>query len=143
MYLFPFVFIALLGINVILLSIVLIKGSKKNEPHLNVPSFEKTTGYEKLILLELQELKNGVERLTADNRRDLLQLREEFHVFNEKAKQYLKEEKVENNLFITERYKEIFDLYDKGLSAEQIAKELEKGLGEISFILQLANLKQQ
>lgn len=42
------------------------------------------------------------------------------------------------NLFLYERYKEIFDLQKQGLTAEQIAKKLEKGSGEVALILQLA-----
>ena len=139
---FPYVFIALLVINIILLSLVLVKGSKEQDRSAFVPSIEKTMDYEKLILLELNEVKKSVETHTAENRSELLLLREEFQSLVEKAKSDLHEEKLENNLFITERYKEIFDLQDKGMSDEQIAKELEKGLGEVSFILQLANRKQ-
>ncbi|MGG1401144.1 hypothetical protein ABE288_25465 [Bacillus salipaludis] len=45
----------------------------------------------------------------------------------------------EQILFLNERYKEIFDLHEQGLSAEQIAKQLDKGYGEVTFILQLAS----
>ncbi|MDR7001004.1 DUF6115 domain-containing protein [Neobacillus niacini] len=49
----------------------------------------------------------------------------------------------EQQLFLNERYKEIFDLYAQGLSAEQIARKLDKGYGEVSFILQLASQEQK
>jgi DNA-binding NarL/FixJ family response regulator len=42
------------------------------------------------------------------------------------------------NLFLNDRYKEIFELQNKGQSVDEIAKQLGKGSGEISFILQLA-----
>lgn len=42
------------------------------------------------------------------------------------------------NLYLTDRYKEIFELLDQGLSVDEIAKRLGKGSGEVSFILQLA-----
>jgi DNA-binding NarL/FixJ family response regulator len=47
--------------------------------------------------------------------------------------------KYKPNLFLNDRYKEVFDLYEKGLSADEIAKKLGKGSGEIEFILQLAS----
>ncbi|MEH7307400.1 DUF6115 domain-containing protein [Neobacillus drentensis] len=43
------------------------------------------------------------------------------------------------NLFLNDRYKEIFELLEKGLTVDEIAKQLGKGTGEVSFILQLAN----
>lgn len=43
------------------------------------------------------------------------------------------------HLLLNDRYKDIFELKEKGLTAEQIAKELEKGYGEVAFILDLAN----
>ena len=42
------------------------------------------------------------------------------------------------NLLLHDRYKEIFDLHNQGLSVDQIAMKLEKGSGEVAFILQLA-----
>ncbi|MFP5113117.1 DUF6115 domain-containing protein [Bacillaceae bacterium C204] len=42
------------------------------------------------------------------------------------------------NLFLNDRYKEIFELQEKGLTVDEIAKQLGKGSGEVSFILQLA-----
>jgi DNA-binding NarL/FixJ family response regulator len=42
------------------------------------------------------------------------------------------------HLLLNDRYKEIFDLKERGLSTEQIAKELQKGFGEVAFILDLA-----
>jgi len=38
---------------------------------------------------------------------------------------------------LKERYREIFQLEEQGLSAEQIAAKLNKGLGEVEFILRL------
>ena len=43
------------------------------------------------------------------------------------------------NLFLNDRYKEIFELQEKGLTVDEIAKQLGKGSGEVSFILQLAD----
>jgi len=49
------------------------------------------------------------------------------------------EQKVEREtLFLNERYKEVFELQDQGLSVSEIAKKLEKGDTEIQLILQLA-----
>ncbi|MEH7300169.1 helix-turn-helix domain-containing protein [Neobacillus drentensis] len=42
------------------------------------------------------------------------------------------------HLFLNDRYREVFDLKAKGLSVEEIAKQLGKGNGEVAFILQLA-----
>lgn len=55
-----------------------------------------------------------------------------------RAKSKLKEEQ---NLLLNDRYKEIFELQKQGLNAEEIAKKLDKGCGEVSFILELATHK--
>lgn len=43
------------------------------------------------------------------------------------------------NLQLNDRYREIFDLHEQGLTVDEIARKLEKGVGEVSFILQLAS----
>lgn len=48
----------------------------------------------------------------------------------------------EKKLLLNDRFKEIFELHEKGLSVEQIARKMEKGNDEVSFILQLANQAQ-
>lgn len=42
------------------------------------------------------------------------------------------------HLLLQDRYREIFELYGQGLTAEEIAKKLNKGYGEVAFILELA-----
>lgn len=50
-----------------------------------------------------------------------------------------REPKVEREqLFLHDRYKEIFDLQQQGLSISEIARKLEKGDSEVELILQLA-----
>ena len=46
--------------------------------------------------------------------------------------------KQEENLLLNDRYKEIFELQKQGLNAEEIAKKLDKGCGEVTLILGLA-----
>lgn len=55
----------------------------------------------------------------------------------EKSVLATKESTIEQNLLLNDRYKEIFDLHKQGLSIGEIAQKLEKGTGEVSFILQL------
>jgi hypothetical protein len=43
-----------------------------------------------------------------------------------------------HHLFLNDRFEHIFSLQKQGLSVEQIAKKLDKGTGEVSFILELA-----
>ncbi|MEH7073151.1 DUF6115 domain-containing protein [Neobacillus drentensis] len=57
---------------------------------------------------------------------------------NEKIEFKTKIEDSVQNLFLNDRYKEIFDLQKQGLTADEIAMQLGKGSGEVSFILQLA-----
>ncbi|HJV45605.1 MAG TPA: hypothetical protein VJ824_07745 [Bacillota bacterium] len=52
------------------------------------------------------------------------------------------ESETSEHLFLNDRYKEIFELKEQGLSTEQIAKQLGRGYGEIAFILELANKKE-
>jgi DNA-binding NarL/FixJ family response regulator len=53
-------------------------------------------------------------------------------------KQTVKTEK-QPELHLNDRYKDIFDLHEQGLTVDEIARKLEKGVGEVSFILQLAS----
>jgi DNA-binding NarL/FixJ family response regulator len=86
---------------------------------------------------EIFELKTAMEHLS--------------RVFQQKNEQWVLERKAveaaipagtssknAQNLLLNDRYKEIFELRNQGFTVEQIAKKLEKGNGEVSMILQLA-----
>ena len=50
-------------------------------------------------------------------------------------------EEEQEQLFLHERYQDVFALYKQGLTTAEIAKKLEKGNGEVELILQLAGKK--
>lgn len=65
----------------------------------------------------------------------------EGKAFESEAQVQAEPKKVQN-LFLNDRYQEIFDLQKQGLTVEEIAKKLEKGCGEVSLILELASQEQ-
>jgi t-SNARE complex subunit (syntaxin) len=85
----------------------------------------------------LRELRVNVEEFHQTLQREIQQFRTERKAL-EVSLQVEKKSKQVENLFLNDRYKEIFDLQQQGLSVEEIANKLEKGHGEVAFILQLA-----
>jgi IS30 family transposase len=85
----------------------------------------------------LRELRVNVEDSHQTLKREIQQLRAERKAY-EASLQVEKKPKQVENLFLNDRYKEIFDLQQQGFSVEEIANKLEKGHGEVAFILQLA-----
>lgn len=88
------------------------------------------------MILEITELKKDLEHSHTLLQQAFKQWRTERQAF-ETTNQSASKSSNEQNLFLNDRYSEIFELHKKGLTVEQIAKELGKGCGEISFILQL------
>jgi IS30 family transposase len=85
----------------------------------------------------LRELRVNVEEFHQTLQREMKKWRAERKAY-EASLQVEKKSKQVENLFLNDRYKEIFDLQQQGLSVEEIANKLEKGHGEVAFILQLA-----
>lgn len=93
---------------------------------------------QKKLHREMNELKGSIDYLRAWLEQDYKKLKSELQTLRS-IKQEKVKPKTKQNLFLNDRYKEVFDLKEKGLSADEIAKELGKGSGEIALILQLAS----
>jgi ATP/maltotriose-dependent transcriptional regulator MalT len=99
--------------------------------------YQKMSENNRKLILEITELKKNLEHSHTLLQHAFEQWRTERQEF-ETAKQSPAKSNKRQNLFLNDRYSEIFELQEQGLSVEQIAKELGKGCGEVSFILQLA-----
>jgi ABC-type multidrug transport system fused ATPase/permease subunit len=99
--------------------------------------YQKMSENNRKLILEITELKKNLEHSHTLLQHAFEQWRTERQEF-ETAKQSAVKSSKRQNLFLNDRYSEIFELQEQGLSVEQIAKELGKGCGEVSFILQLA-----
>jgi hypothetical protein len=89
------------------------------------------------VFREINDLKMTLEHFHKTLKQGIEQLRAERQSF-EGSVQAATKSKNGQNLLLNDRYKEVFDLQKQGLTVDQIAKQLEKGTGEVSFILQLA-----
>lgn len=89
------------------------------------------------ITCEINELKMTIEHFQKTVKQGIEQWRAERQAF-EASVQAKTKSKAGQALLLNDRYKEVFDLQKQGLSVDQIAKQLEKGSGEISFIIQLS-----
>jgi DNA-binding NarL/FixJ family response regulator len=87
---------------------------------------------------EINELIGTVNFLRSWLEQDYKKIKAEMQALSS-IKQDRNNAKNKQTLLLNDRYKEVFDLYEKGLSADEIAKKLGKGSGEIEFILQLAS----
>jgi hypothetical protein len=92
----------------------------------------------KKLIKEVTELKKAVEK-SHQTLLDQLKLLQQERVIEPPQSRELPSSPRAQHLLLNDRYKEIFELKEKGLTTEQIAKELDKGYGEVAFILDLAN----
>ena len=86
---------------------------------------------------DINELKMDIDHYHVTIQKEFKQWRAERQAF-ETSLQAQSDSKNSQTLFLNDRYRDVFDLQKQGLSVDQIAKELERGSGEVSFILQLA-----
>ncbi|MDQ0199575.1 DUF6115 domain-containing protein [Neobacillus ginsengisoli] len=127
----------LLGLNLLGVVILVVRGTFERKNSFGQELQLKIIDDQKKLSREMTVLKRTIEDYQTIFLQESERQRAERQVF-EASVQTVTNSKREQELFLNDRYKEIFDLQKKGLSAEQIAKKLEKGCGEISFILQLA-----
>ena len=131
--------------NLILLSLILIgivylivrddSNMKVSPPN---SDGQKLLEQQKQLKTEVKELKENVEFLKLWLDQDYKKMKMDIQSVNCSPKQENNPTTNRQHLFLNDRYKEIFELHEKGFSADEIAKELGKGSGEIAFILQLA-----
>lgn len=104
----------------------------KNFSSKTSPDNRKILETQKLLTREMAELTMAIDHLHQSIQQEAEQLRTEVQSIQSSIKGNVQQE-----LLLKERYREIFQLEEQGLSAEQIAAKLNKGLGEVEFILRL------
>ncbi|AGK55390.1 DUF6115 domain-containing protein [Bacillus sp. 1NLA3E] len=114
-----------------------------------IRSFFKTKNDSQLVLSQkilenqgqlnrqLMEVKSKLEHYYESIQLEPQQWRAEKPFF-EAPPQVETKPKKEQKLLLNDRYKEIFELNVQGLTADEIAKKLDRGYGEVSLILGLA-----
>ncbi|MDF2859009.1 MAG: hypothetical protein K0Q87_4860 [Neobacillus sp.] len=128
----------LLGLNFIGVLYLVIRNSTRQEAANEEENHQAFLVKQQLVLREISELRVNVEDFHQSVKREIKQLRAERKAFEASLQIEKKKSKQVENLFLNDRYKEIFDLQQQGLSVEEIANKLEKGHGDVALILQLA-----
>jgi hypothetical protein len=100
---------------------------------LPIEIFEK----QKKLSRDMVALKENLELYHTVIVKEMHQWREERQKLEKLVEGSAKSQSV-HQLFLNDRFEHIFSLQKQGLSVEQIAKKLDKGTGEVSFILELA-----
>jgi thioesterase domain-containing protein len=128
----------LLVLGVVLLGLVWISSPK-------APSHERENRnllYEK----EIHELMNVMAAMKQDFEKQLHALSQEIHVLEQEVTQLKSKPAAtaaidnQDALLLDNRYREIFDMRQQGLSNDVIARKLDMGTGEVALIVQLHNL---
>jgi DNA-binding NarL/FixJ family response regulator len=128
--------ITLLVLNLIGVIYLVVRGSLRREVDPQQEWHLKIHENLKKMKREISEQKINLDHYQRSLKQESEQWKEARKAF-ESSLLAKKESNIGQNLFLNDRYKEIFDLHKHGLSVEEIAQRLEKGNGEVSFILQL------
>ncbi|SHJ58045.1 hypothetical protein SAMN02745227_00112 [Anaerobranca californiensis DSM 14826] len=118
------------GIITVLLGIFLIFKSR-----------EKTTSELEEILISISSLENKVELALKKIEEINTSIKEIKFSSNEKLPTHLINEQMSSKNKIFLKHKEVYTLYQQGLSAKDIAMKLNRGLGEIETIIGLFNFE--
>jgi ATP/maltotriose-dependent transcriptional regulator MalT len=136
-FLIDYIIIALLLLNGIGMFLLLMKGTNKQKGNVQLDLLKKFAEQQMIWNREWNELKTMMEKHHAEVLKEL----GKWEATRQSLELSIPQTSHSNHnqhLFLQDRYKEIFDLHQQGYSVEQISKKLEKGVGEVSFILQLA-----
>ncbi|MEH7355990.1 hypothetical protein V7150_20890 [Neobacillus drentensis] len=128
------IFLGLILIGVIYLAV---RDSLRRKLDSNKDLYQKMNENQKQLIQEITELKIAIRQYQQTIKAENEQWRIDRHELVASIKATEKTMSGQN-LLLHDRYKEIFDLHNQGLSVDQIAMKLEKGSGEVAFILQLA-----
>lgn len=118
------------GIITVLLGIFLILKSR-----------EKTTSELEEILIAISSLENKVELALKKIEETNNSIKKIKFSSNEKLPTHLINEQISSKNKIILKHKEVYTLYQQGLSAKDIAMKLNRGLGEIETIIGLFNFE--
>ncbi|MFH7818114.1 helix-turn-helix domain-containing protein [Neobacillus thermocopriae] len=128
-----YIIMALLLLNGIGVFLLLLKGTNKQKGNVQIDLQKKFAEQQMIWNREWNELKTMMER----HHEEVLTELGKWEATRQSMQQ-TSHSTQNQHLFLQDRYKEIFHLHQQGFSVEQIAKKLDKGVGEVSFILQLA-----
>ncbi|MCD4839178.1 hypothetical protein LRS37_09875 [Neobacillus sedimentimangrovi] len=132
-----YIIIALLLLNGIGVFLLLLKGTNIQKGNVQIDFQKKFAEQQMIWNCEWNELKTMMEKHHAEVLKELGKW-DATRQSLELSMQQTSHSNHNQHLFLQDRYKEIFDLHQQGFSVEQISKKLDKGVGEVSFILQLA-----
>ncbi|MFK9090557.1 DUF6115 domain-containing protein [Bacillus salipaludis] len=127
----------LLGLNLICVIFLITLGSLRQRSDSKEDMYQKINGYQKQMVQEMTELKMAVNHYQQLLKQQCEQWQTEKQILEASIKENRKP-MTGQNLLLHHRYQEIFDLQAQGLTVDQIAMKLNKGSGEVAFILQLA-----
>jgi len=133
--------IILFGLNLLGVLFILVKGAKQPNQDFRQESQQQIVEKQRQLQSEINELNARIKQFSRIAQKNSVQPRVESKIEETSAVTEM-EVKKDQNLFLNDRYKEIFELKKQGLAAEEIAKKLDKGLGEVSLILELAAQEQ-
>ncbi|PFP30799.1 hypothetical protein COJ96_02215 [Bacillus sp. AFS073361] len=136
----------LLGLNLIGVLYLVARGSSRRDIVSQREFYRSIVENNKKISPEIAELKRTIDEFKGTV--------QEYHTFFQQVREQqwgmekpvdersVQSRTISNNgqkLLVQDRYKEIFELREQGLSVEQIARKLEKEYDEVSFIIQFAD----
>ncbi|MEH7504897.1 hypothetical protein V7152_23280 [Neobacillus drentensis] len=134
---------ALLVVNIIVVLCFVVKGFSRQKSDDQQDTHQKIIKNQAKLTREIHELKVLLKHNHTLIQNEHEQWKADIKAFEASilAESKSKSNSSSNgqNLLLNDRFKEVFDLLEKGLTVEQIAKETGKGCGEVSFILQLAD----
>jgi len=129
--------ITLLALNLLGVLYISVKLSLRKKTDSQQEMNQKLIENMMIIKREMADLKSFVDQHTRLFQIEMARFRAEREQAVEEPK--IQEVERENeHLFLTDRYKDVFELQKQGLSIGEIAKKLDKGYTEIEMILQLA-----
>lgn len=131
---------ALLVVSIIIVLYLVVKVFSRQKSDDQQDLHKKIIENQAILSREIHELKVLLMHHQTLIQNEHEQWKAELKAYEASAKIESKTKTSDNgqNLFLNDRYKEIFELQEKGLTVDEIAKQLGKGSGEVSFILQLA-----
>ncbi|WP_040209401.1 DUF6115 domain-containing protein [Neobacillus jeddahensis] len=132
-----YIILVLLAVNLIAVLFLVVKGSSSQGDKDQLTAHQKLNKQYQNMMQEMTQLKSTIEQSHSILMHEFEQWKVERQALESSMRVAATPPKIEN-LFLNERYQEIFDLQRQGFSVEQIAKKLDKGCGEITLILQLA-----
>jgi len=136
-----YLIIALLTVNLFCVLLLAAKVSSRQKSANQQDLHQKIIENQAKMMREIHEIKGNIRHNQLLIQREFEKWKAELKALEASVQPTSHSRSNDNgqNLYLNDRYQEIFELLDQGLSVDEIAKRLGKGSGEVSFILQLAD----